>query len=302
MILKTRSIRPLEALRVLGVAPSAVRLLSRRVRTHWLVRSGSELAVLRRYGEESDPEIAWEDAVVARLAAAGWPTPRRLAGPQRVGAAAWSLHVYLPGRVLGRGATGHEGYRRLGHVLAELHEAAVGLPQPEQRPGWASVVDGALPMAGGGPRRRALLAFLDRADPELARLVRRELEALEARELPAVFACAPRQVVHGDPSPWNVKVLAGRCSGLLDFELSHLDIAAADLAFARRGYHDGVVDGYRARRPIDERHLAELDALWTASLFHGLWRMLEKAQARGALASSDFAWHVQQFGKTRPFR
>ncbi|WP_377355208.1 phosphotransferase enzyme family protein [Phenylobacterium terrae] len=279
-----------------------MRLLSRRLRAHWLARTESGLVVLRRYGDETDGEIAWEDEVVARLAAAGWPTPQLLAGPLRLGEVAWSLHVYLPGRVLSRGPAGPRGYRRLGRLLAEFHDALAGLPPPGQRPGWVSVVDGALPIGGGTARRDELLALLERADSEVARLVRRQLEALEARALPEVFAAAPRQLVHGDPAPWNLKSVGGRCVGLLDFELSHLDVAAADLAFARRGYHDAVVAGYLSQRPIDERHLAQLDALWTAGLFHGLWRMLAKAQARGALDPADLAWHVQQFGKTRRYQ
>jgi hypothetical protein len=69
--LKTPPIRPIDTLRAVGVAPSAVRLLSRRVRAHWLVRSGSELAVLRRYGEESDAR----DRVGGRRRRAPWPPP-----------------------------------------------------------------------------------------------------------------------------------------------------------------------------------------------------------------------------------
>lgn len=291
---------PADALRALGVTADAARRVSHRHRTHWLVRAGAERLVLRRYGDEADDEIAWEDEVAEQVAATGWPTPRRVAGPVRLGGNAWSLHVFLPGRVLARGRAGPEPYRRLGRTLAGLHGALDKLPPRSQRPGWASVVHAAAPQCGGARRREELLGLLDCADADLSRLVRRQLEALEGRDLPAAFEGEPLRLVHGDIAPWNVRFSGRRCVGLLDFELSHLDVAHADLAFARRGYHDAVVEGYLELRGVDERHLAQLDALWTAGLFFGLWRMLELAQEKGALEASDFAWHVQQFGKTRP--
>jgi Ser/Thr protein kinase RdoA (MazF antagonist) len=192
-------------------------------------------------------------------------------------------------------------YRRLGATLADVHAATAAIACPPQRPGFHEAVFGALPAAGGAPRREALLALADHADADLGRLLRRELAALEARDLPGVFAGAPRRIVQADFVPWNLRFRGGRLSALLDFELAHVDVEAMDLASARRGYHDAVVTGYLARWPLPAAHVAALDALWIGSLFSVVWTMLEAVERTGVLAPDAFAWHADQFAKTRPF-
>jgi Ser/Thr protein kinase RdoA (MazF antagonist) len=297
--------RPLASLvRDFGVEPDAIRLIQRRFNTHWMVRSGSRRYVLRRFGTWLEPEAgpAWELALVTRLAAAGLPVAAPIAPPISVGGAIYVLMPYLSGRVLGRNAVGDAAYRELGRRLADYHAVVAGLPVPPQRPGWTSNVDGALPLAGGAERRAELLHALARVDAGMARAFAAAAEALEARDLPSVFADAPRLVVHGDFSPWNVRLRDQTLTGLIDFELAHVDVRAADLAFARRGYHDAVVEGYRERADLSAAELAALDGLWLGGSLAGVWRVLENRLAEGAVTTYGFDWNLEQLAKTRPYR
>lgn len=295
---------PRAAARALGVDPTSLRFLSRRVNTHWRVADGRRRLVLRRYGHADDAvgsSALWEAEAVARIAACGLPVPQAIAGPVRLGDAIWALFPFLPGRHLGRSAVDEPRYLRLGGTLADIHRGTEAMICPPQRPGFQEAVFGALPRTGGERRREALLKVADDADAVLGHRLRCELEALEARNLPDVFAGAPRRIVHSDFVPWNLRFQGGRFSALLDFELAHVDVEAMDLASARRGYHDAVVTGYLSRRPLPTAQVAALDALWTASLFTWVWVMLEEAERKGFLETKAFSWHIEQFAKTRPF-
>jgi Ser/Thr protein kinase RdoA (MazF antagonist) len=291
--------------RALRAEPVAIRLIAHRYNTHWLVRTASARFVLRRFGAhlDADPGIAWELDVIARIAQLGWPVPRAIGAPIERDGAWWALFPHLTGRALSRrGPATAAQYRLLGRTLAELHAAVRGIEQPPQRPSWASFTDAAFPPAGGETRRAALLEILLRADRETHALFVRALAAFEERRLPDVFANASRHIVHSDFSPWNVRFTNGTLSALFDFELAHIDVAAADVAFARRGSHDAVVEGYLGHTALPRAHLDALDALWTGVLLAGLWRRLALADRMGELYPNAFEWEIQQLGKTRPFR
>lgn len=297
---------PAKALRAFGARPDRIRLLQRRQNAHWLVAAGADRFVLRRFGtmlgHYSDGSVAWELEQVERIAALGWPAPRPLAPLLELDGAVWALLPFLGGRHLGHGNVSEAEYRLMGGLLADLHTDLARLPVPPQRPGRTSNIDGALPETGGPGWRAQLIADLARVDADLGRQFAAAVEALDARDLPAAFASEPRIIVHGDFSPWNLRLRGGRISALLDFELAHVDVAAADLAFARRGYHDPVVEGYVARRPLPDWQLALLDALWLGSLFSGAWKMLEAARQSGAAPdAAHFAWHGEQLRKTWPY-
>jgi hypothetical protein len=84
-----------------------VRALGGNANMHWLVgdvcgaRDGGERgrrAVLRRYGPWRGPdEVAYELRVLERVAALGWPVPRALTSPTRVGHHLWCLVGYMHG-------------------------------------------------------------------------------------------------------------------------------------------------------------------------------------------------------------
>ena len=91
-------------------------------------------------------------------------------------------------------------------------------------------------------------------------------------------------------------------TGLIDFELAHVDVRAADLAFSRRGYHDAVVEGYLERAGLSAAELAALDGLWLGGCLSGVWRVLENRLAEGAVTTHGFDWNLEQLAKTRPYR
>jgi Ser/Thr protein kinase RdoA (MazF antagonist) len=290
--------------RAFGVEPQGIRLIARRLNAHWAVRAGAERYVLRRFGVwgETEGDIAWELDAVERLAGAGAPVPCPIGGLREIEGARYILMPWIGGRRLADPPVSDADYERLGGFLADVHAATDQLPAPPQRPGWTSCVDGAFPAEGGAARRAELLAALAKVDTAMAARFGGAAAALEARDLPGVFAGYPRRIVHGDFAPWNVRVRGGRLTGLIDFDLAHLDVRAADVAWSRRGYHDAVVRGYQARAPLTDVELANLDALWTGGSLRGVWRVLEGRIAEGRLTTHGFDWNLDQLDKTRPYR
>ena len=271
------------------------------------MRAGQRRFVMRRFGtwKGALDDPAWEIAWVNRLAEAGVSVAAPIGASQVINGAVHILMPYLPGRAMADGHASEAGYRQLGRHLADFHEAMAGIPLPAQRPRYVETVSGALPLVGGRERRAELLAALAEADAGMARRFSEAAEALEARNLPAVFAGAPRIVAQGDFSPWNVRVRGGRMVGLSDFELAHVDVRAADVAFARRGWHDAVVDGYRDVTPLTDAELSALDGLWLGGMLSGLWLVLEDRLAlgeRGTDLTFGLDWHDAQLDKTRPYR
>jgi Ser/Thr protein kinase RdoA (MazF antagonist) len=240
---------------------------------------------------------------VEDLADLGAPVPRAVAAPRAFGGALWLLMQALPGWSHGYRPSSDSGYRRMGRDLARLHDRIERLAPRAQRPGWGSFVDAAWPLSGGREHRDGLLADLRAVDAEAAGAYARALEAFEARDLPGVFADAPRHAIHGDVSPWNLRYRKGEVSAVLDFELAHVDVLAVDLACARRGYHDAVVEGYLQHRALPEPQIAALDALWLGGIFHGLWRELEAWRRTGEPRPERLTgWSLQQLAKIRPYR
>lgn len=129
---------------------------------------------------------------------------------------------------------------------------------------------------GGREERDRMLAVLKRADPVFAGEVAR-ISDMAAERLSGLRSL-PRRPIHGDFSPWNVRFTGGKLTGLFDFDLCHLDILAADLAFARRGYHDAVVEGYLQRRALSDAEIEALHVLWLATGLDYLWRHLAKGE------------------------
>ena len=292
-----------EIVRGFGIEPDAIRFIRRRHNTHWLVRSSSGRFVLRRFGTwRGDAECQWEIDVMARLAEAGLPVPAAVAPPHRVDGALHILMPFMAGRALGVGRVDEGRYRELGRRLAEFQAMVAELPAPPQRPGWGETVAGALPISGGLARRDALLAALGAVDADLAHRVRLAADALSARDLPKRLAGLPRMIVQCDFAPWNIRLSGGRLVAVLDFEGAHVDVRAAELAFARRGYHDAVVEGYLERAGFTDVELAALDGLWLGGVIGGLWRVLEDRLAEGSDLTYGLDWHLDQLAKTRPYR
>jgi Ser/Thr protein kinase RdoA (MazF antagonist) len=259
--------------------------------------------VLRRFGGwRGEAESLWEVDLVTQLAACGLPVPAPIGPPRRVDGALYILMPFLAGRALGAARVDEGRYRELGRRLAEFHVWMEAAPVPAQRPGWTETTLGAWPVPGGPARGAELIAALAQVDAGMARRVAEGAEALQARDLPRVFAAAPRMVVQCDFAPWNIRLRRGRLVGVLDFEGAHVDVRAADLAFARRGHHDAVVEGYLERASLPEAEIAALDGLWLGGVLGGLWRVLEGRLAEGSDLAYGLDWHMEQLAKTRPYR
>jgi Ser/Thr protein kinase RdoA (MazF antagonist) len=295
-----------DIVRGFGIEPDRIRLVAKRSNRHWRVRSGADYYALRRFGvwgRTTPGDVEWEVAAVEIYAAAGAPVPRPIAPPRWVDGEVWLMMPWLAGRVLRHPPVSEDEYRRLGVLLAEHHVATADMPVPAQRPWFGECAKGAAPAIGGPARRDELLAALARVDADAAHRFRAAAEVLEARDLPARLAGLPLRIVHGDFSTWNIKMAGGRLIGLFDFDGAHVDIRAVDVAFARRGYHDAVVEGYQSVAPLSDAELDALDGLWLGGILNGLWRVLEDRVAVGeADLMFGMGWHLEQLDKTRHYR
>jgi Ser/Thr protein kinase RdoA (MazF antagonist) len=253
-----------------GAVPARVlRPLGGNANMHWLVAGAEGVAVLRRYGPWHEAEdIAYELRVLEGVAARGWRVPLAVGEPWRAGRHWWCLFDYVPGRPRRpRTAATLDAERRdRGRLLADLHADLAALPDRGQRPGWRRREE--VLGAASSPHEPALEALIaERVVLPEARIML-EYAARARDRFAAVGAAArPAQVVHGDLIGGNVLYRAGRLSGVIDFDLTHLDHRVADFVWTWRGRHDAVVHGYAAVSPLDEAELALLAPVyWTGVL------------------------------------
>jgi homoserine kinase type II len=275
---------------LLGGRPHSVRLLRRSVNDHWLIAFDSEQFVLRRFGARQDASsIDWEQCLITHLADRAWPVPQAVVAPTVVDGATWLVMRRLPGRqMVASPRTSFERGRALARMHADLSEVNLG-----QRPGWARSDESARVMHEVIDELPAALRerVPDRAD-ELASKVRvvaeRTVAELEARDAAAWTASA----VHGDFMPWNLLVRGGRVTGVLDFEKSHLEFHARDLAFATWGgrFEADVVAGYQSVDGAGVPPREDLELLWRATCLAAIERHLS-SRLRG-VAAGGLGWGV----------
>ena len=193
--------------------------------------------------------VAWEHDFLAVLSASGFPAPQ----PQRLFAGrswhcteegVWAALSYLPGEPLSWRRS--PGMFEAGAFLAQYHRAAAKVVTEAQRP---------LVVGFDELRRVAPWPTLRRLAPDsrAPERLRAMVEAFDA-ELRAATTGAPqdRLVIHGDFTNANILVSddGRRISGVIDFGLSQLAPAAADVAAAlwRSGRPDPVADELDPRR------------------------------------------------------
>jgi Ser/Thr protein kinase RdoA (MazF antagonist) len=234
------------ALDALGVRPVSVTLLKDAAEGNgnWLVEvPGGQRAVLRRYHPGAIPEeIAYEHAVLAHLAAAGWAVPHPVSELTGQDGRWYCLTRYIPGQPIESESPAQQARR--GRDLARLHLALRELgDRLGQRPGWrpqhtAVTVHADIDwdacvrgLAAVSPRLGAWTrAAADRSRDALA--------AIGAGELPVM-------VLHGDFAEWNVHCQQGGLAGVIDFGLTHLDSRPYELAIARTYRAPHVIGAYR---------------------------------------------------------
>jgi Ser/Thr protein kinase RdoA (MazF antagonist) len=259
--------------------------LGGRLNRHWLVAAGERLVLRRWHGASTN--VAYEVALLADVAALGWPAPVVVAGPIAYDNAWWSLSPYLPGAPPDTSDPAAE-QRRRGRLLAAFHADTAHQGTLDQRPGWrrgeATLTD---------PSLDTLLAAHERSDPEEGYLLRWHLEQARARTATLALAERPGQVIHGDFTPWNLRFADSHLSGILDFELARVDHRIADFALAWRGTYDDVIHGYTEVTLLEPDEWAALTPLWWAYLIDGLCGLLRQGRR-------DDGWTAKMLRRRSP--
>ncbi len=273
---------------------NVVSALGGRFNQHWLVESKGNRFVLRRwaYGIE---QAKYETRLLTEIAALGWPVTVPGEGPIPVaeggmsaGPPVWSLAPFLQGQPRGVKNTPEE-QRHRGRLLAEFHASLARLPALPQRPGWRRCET-----ILADPGLDALLFAKEHERPEDIAILRHYLDEarrrLEGIELPS----RPHQLIHGDFTHWNLLFEDGRLSGVLDFELAHLDHRVAEFANSWRGLYDDVILAYDEVAPLEPEEWSMIVPVWWAQLLEGICQNLRagtwddgwtvtKIQSRSAL-------------------
>ena len=186
----------------------------------WSVRVNGHLAV-GRLGQRSDADLAWETGLLRHPGREGVPVPVPIpATDGRYFAGGLVVMTYVEG-----GSPGTEAdWRRVAGTLRQLHRCTHGWPQ---RPGWRS--SAGLLHAGTGTR-------VDLGAMPPVGVVR--CRAAWAR-LTGRTTC----VVHGDPSPGNIRMTADRVA-MTGWDESHVNVPGLDLALPHNaaGLDDDAYD------------------------------------------------------------
>ena len=177
----------------------------------WSVRVKGRLAVARlgrRSDRRSDADLAWEIELMRYLDGEGMAVPTPV--PTTDGRDFVDGLVVLT-YVEGGPPETEADWRRVADTFRQLHRLTDGWPQ---RPGWRSSIDYATAETG-------TLIDLAAMPPE---------GVARCRALWARFSGRERCVVHGDPTPGNIRMTANRVA-LIDWDQSRVDVPDIDLVF-----------------------------------------------------------------------
>jgi Ser/Thr protein kinase RdoA (MazF antagonist) len=171
----------------------------------WSVRVNGQLAVAR-LGRRSDADLGWETELLRHLDREGMTVP--------VPIPATDGRHFLDGLVVMTYVEGGQpeteaDWRRVAATFRQLHRLTQGWPQ---RPGWRSSVD----FLHVDTATRINLAAMP---PE---------GVVRCRAIWSRFAGRERCVVHGDPTPGNIRMTADRVA-LIDWDESRVDVPDLDL-------------------------------------------------------------------------
>jgi Ser/Thr protein kinase RdoA (MazF antagonist) len=195
----------LDALAAWGAVRVTGRLGGGNRNTVLEIRRGDERLVARRSRREA-ASLEWEAGLLDHLAARGLRVPRvvpALDGRRHV--AGVMVQSWLDGDPPGPG-----DWPAVAATLRRLHEATAGWPQ---RPGFAST--------------QQLLSVDSGGDVDLTAMPAQAVAA--CRRAWAGLAGGPEAVVHGDPSPANIRITPAG-PGLLDWDEARVDCIDLDLA------------------------------------------------------------------------
>jgi Ser/Thr protein kinase RdoA (MazF antagonist) len=259
------------------VAQFGVRLIASlggRVNQHWLVEAQGKQFVLRCWGQSPliddsashIESIRYEVRLVSSLAALGWPAAPTIAEPTEIEGHIWSLAPFLSGEVpLSADSIhgGREEQRTRGRLLAEFHTGLAHVPVLGQRPGWRRCEE-----ILADPTLDDVLNKNEHEHSEEVFILRWHLERARERIAELQPESWPGIVIHGDFTPWNLRFIDGRLSGILDFELAHWDHRVCEFALSWRGKYDDVILGYAEVSPLNPEEWALLTPLWWAQLIY----------------------------------
>src|SRR3954463_8199478 len=199
----------------------------------WSVRVNGQLAVAR-LGRGSEADLGWGTELLRHPDRGGMTVPVPI--PTRDG------RYFVDGLVVmthveGRPPETEADWRRVADTFRQLHRLTQGWPQ---RPGWRSSTD--LLHAEAGTK-----IDLGAMPPEAVVRCRAIWARLTGRE---------RCVVHGDPTPGNIRMTADRVS-LIDWDESHLDVPLLHLVLP-----------HNAATLDDDTHdvAAQASAAWEAAV------------------------------------
>lgn len=260
---------------------------------HWRVRLLGEPAVLRCVAERSERGLSYELTVLQELHRRGWPVPLPLTEPIHEGGSVWVVYSFLPGAA--PMSDNAEAQRERGRLLARLHGDLTEMVSLGQRDGWQMS-----PEVIADPALSRLLPQFETLHPEEGHLLRWHAEEAQRLLADLPVAEADLTVVHGDLAPWNLLFDAnGALSGIVDFDVVHLDLTVADFACSWRGKYDEVVHGYNEVRPLSDLDRELLPAVFWAWLFIGVTDDLTAILA-GTATVGRIAWMMSKLPLRSP--
>jgi aminoglycoside phosphotransferase (APT) family kinase protein len=274
-------------------------VLGDRVSGTWEATRDGATFVIKHFGSTVYPDWRYVLRVAAALRAQGWPTPEPAEEPMIGPGGAWVLFHRLPGRaVTPAGADRAVEERARGRLLARFHAAAAATGIADQRGGFTGPAE-----LVGDPELDRWLRAHEVARPDEGRVLRAYRDAAVAWFADNPAPDAPRSVIHGDFTPWNLLFDGGRLTGVLDFEATHHTFQVADFALSWRGYHDNVLRGYDEVRTLSELEWRLVRPVFWAWLFLGVKDLLAThygGAGRGAGPPPRLEWQLRHLRAHSP--
>lgn len=274
---------------------TAGRVLGDRVSGTWEATRDGAALVVKYFDDATFPDWRYPMRVAASLRALGWPTPEPVDEPLIGPNSAWVLLRRLPGRPVRSAEKDQPAERRArGRLLAELHFAAAAIGIDDQRGGFAAPAE-----VVADPELTRWLRMHEVANPDQAGMLRRCQEAAANWFADHTAVNAPRSVIHGDFTPWNLLFDNGRLTGVVDFEASHHTFQVADFAMSWRGYQDDVLRGYDEVRALSDIEWQLVRPVYWAWLFIGVKHALAAyyGSTTPASAPPNLEWQLAHIRK-----